>query len=310
MYCILYEQGKPTGFFRVARPIYTLNGDLLGVEHVHKGVEHHSEDEKQDHDCLVFEIDIAFEFLIEPIYRIEFLVILREYLGVLFNLIVNDQILLTVLHFRDDPVDIHIFLFSSYLQKLVLLVRNLIEVVGVHNQKEHDHHHRWHLYHYHDHRRQNYHDVVREDVGVERKTVRYDLVIRRQHTNQLVLAVRSLVVLDRTRFRLVVLQLVHEDVLVDVVTDALSFIQIRIREVVGPEIQPHCESESQTNYEDDLTLLAFSQIYVGIHIVVIVVGKDCHESQRNEENYVLFRFVIKFKSTEGNHTFFLHFIQL
>ncbi len=70
-------------------------------------------------------------------------------------------------------------------------------------------------------------------------------------------AVGSLIVLDCTRLGLIVRKLVHDDVLVDTVTNPMSLVQIGICEVVGPKEEPPCEGQGESDDESNLAVIAF-----------------------------------------------------
>lgn len=58
----------------------------------------------------------------------------------------NNQVLLAILDFRNNSIDINVFFFHSYLQKLIFFVRYGIKPVRIKHQKDHDNQHRRYLY--------------------------------------------------------------------------------------------------------------------------------------------------------------------
>ena len=128
--------------------------------------------------------------------------------------------------------------------------------------------------------------------------VSYRLCVGCQSADELGLAVELLRVLCDFFLGLVKGQLLHDDVLIESVADAGSFVEVGVCEVVGAEEESECEEESDEYDGGDLGLVVGSEVDVGVDEVVVVVGDEGDDEHGDGEVDVLGRFVVDLESAE------------
>ena len=79
----------------------------------------------------------------------------------------NNNVFFALLHLSHSPIYLHIFFLHGNLQKLILFIGFLVQLISVNNQKNHKQQHHRHFYNDHYDGGDNDHDIIGKDISAK-----------------------------------------------------------------------------------------------------------------------------------------------